>query len=66
MEQIVKYGIGEQDFKSLRERGCVYIDKILYIRKIAEAGGKYYFLARPHRFGKSLYRSICLASLTMK
>ncbi len=57
MEQTVKYGIGEQDFKSLRERGCVYIDKTKYIDIISNAGAKYYFLARPRRFGKSLFLS---------
>ena len=50
-----KYPIGEQDFKSLRERECVYIDKTRYIDIIDRAGSKYYFLARPRRFGKSLF-----------
>lgn len=57
MEQEAKYGIGEQDFKSLRERGCVYIDKTGFIEKIVRSGAKYYFLARPRRFGKSLFLS---------
>lgn len=57
MEQTVKYGIGEQDFKSLRERDCIYIDKTKYIDTIITSGSKYYFLARPRRFGKSLFLS---------
>ncbi len=57
MAQTVKYGIGEQDFKSLRERNCVYVDKTVFIEKIIESGSKYYFLARPRRFGKSLFLS---------
>lgn len=57
MEQDIKYPIGEQDFKNLRERECLYIDKTKYIKKIVESGGKYYFLARPRRFGKSLFLS---------
>ena len=57
MEQTVRYGIGEQDFKLLRERGCIYIDKTKYIDTIITSGSKYYFLARPRRFGKSLFLS---------
>lgn len=57
MAQKVKYGIGEQDFKSLRERNCVYVDKTVFIEKIIDSGSKYYFLARPRRFGKSLFLS---------
>lgn len=51
------YPIGEQDFKFLRETGCIYIDKTSYIKKIISPGSKYYFLARPRRFGKSLFLS---------
>ena len=53
----VKYAIGDQDFRSLRERGCLYVDKTSYIDKIVNSGTKYYFLARPRRFGKSLFLS---------
>lgn len=56
MEIAVKYPIGEQDFRSLREMGYLYVDKTKYIETILE-GGKYYFLARPRRFGKSLFLS---------
>lgn len=56
MGKAVKYAIGEQDFKSLREMNFVYIDKTAFIEKIID-GGKYYFLARPRRFGKSLFLS---------
>lgn len=57
MENKLKYAIGDQDFKSLREGGCVYIDKTSYIDKIINSGMKYCFLARPRRFGKSLFLS---------
>lgn len=57
MEQPIKYAIGEQDFKSLRERNCLYVDKTEYINRIVSSGSKYYFLARPRRFGKSLFLS---------
>ena len=52
----LRYPIGDQDFKSLRDGGFVYVDKTQYIEKILE-GSKYYFLARPRRFGKSLFLS---------
>ena len=51
-----KYGLGKQDFSSLRKRGFVYIDKTEYIIKLLE-GADYYFLSRPRRFGKSLFLS---------
>ena len=48
-----KLPIGIQTFAILREDGCYYVDKTPHIlRLIAE--GKYYFLSRPRRFGKSL------------
>lgn len=52
-----KYPIGEQDFKNVRDGGFVYIDKTSFIETIIKEGGKYYFLARPRRFGKSLFLS---------
>ncbi|MDE5814439.1 MAG: ATP-binding protein [Muribaculaceae bacterium] len=55
-EKVVKYPIGDQDFKSLREGGFIYVDKTQYIDRILN-GSKYYFLARPRRFGKSLFLS---------
>ncbi|MDE6026789.1 MAG: AAA family ATPase [Muribaculaceae bacterium] len=35
----------------------VYVDKTEFIYKIVYSGAKYYFLARPRRFGKSLFLS---------
>ncbi len=55
-EKKVKYAIGDQDFKSIREGGFLYVDKTRYIQTILD-GSKYYFLARPRRFGKSLFLS---------
>ena len=51
------YPIGEQNFKALREMKSVYVDKTEFIYKIVYSGAKYYFLARPRRFGKSLFLS---------
>ena len=53
----IGYPIGEQDFKSLREMKCVYVDKTIYIERILNQRSKYFFLARPRRFGKSLFLS---------
>lgn len=50
------YPIGVQNFESLRNGGYVYVDKTELIYKLA-ATGKYYFLSRPRRFGKSLLLS---------
>lgn len=48
-----KYPIGIQDFRSLREGGYLYVDKTEILHRLTTAG-KYYFLSRPRRFGKSL------------
>ena len=47
------YPIGIQSFSDIRERGFVYVDKTAAIYKMASSG-KFYFLSRPRRFGKSL------------
>lgn len=57
MEANDKYPLGQQDFRTLRQRGLVYIDKTEFVRKIVEDGTQYFFLARPRRFGKSLFLS---------
>jgi hypothetical protein len=56
----MKYPIGIQSFESLRTNGYVYVDKTAYIYKLATEG-KYYFLSRPRRFGKSLIVSTMAA-----
>ena len=50
------YPIGIQNFREIREGGYVYVDKTAYIHELATVG-KYYFLSRPRRFGKSLLLS---------
>lgn len=50
------YPIGIQSFRELRDGGYVYVDKTEYIHELATTG-KYYFLSRPRRFGKSLLLS---------
>lgn len=51
------YAIGEQDFRNLRTDEAVYVDKTAFVYKIARSKVKYFFLARPRRFGKSLFLS---------
>lgn len=51
-----KYAIGESDFESIIEGGFVYVDKTAFIHRLIE-NGKFYFLSRPRRFGKSLLLS---------
>ncbi len=52
----IKYPIGMQSFRKIREDGYVYVDKTEYIHRLV-TDGKYYFLSRPRRFGKSLLLS---------
>ena len=47
------YPIGMQSFEDLRRKGFVYVDKTRQVFNLA-VNGKYYFLSRPRRFGKSL------------
>lgn len=53
MEVFRKYPIGIQTFSNIIEEGYVYVDKTALVYKLANEG-KYYFLSRPRRFGKSL------------
>lgn len=48
-----KYPVGIQSFSDIREGGYFYVDKTALIYKLVQTG-KYYFLSRPRRFGKSL------------
>ncbi len=48
--------IGIQNFESLRMDGYLYVDKTEFIYKLITSG-RYYFLSRPRRFGKSLLMS---------
>ena len=49
----MKLPIGIQDFESLRIDGYTYVDKTEHIYRLITEG-RYYFLSRPRRFGKSL------------
>ena len=52
----MKYPIGIQNFESLRNDGFIYVVKTDRIYRLADEG-RYYFLSRPRRFGKSLLLS---------
>ncbi|MBQ4359117.1 MAG: ATP-binding protein [Proteobacteria bacterium] len=45
--------IGIQTFEDIRDRNAVYVDKTELVYRMVKTG-KYYFLSRPRRFGKSL------------
>ena len=47
------YPVGIQNFEEIRKGGYFYIDKTAKIFQMVNTG-KYYFLSRPRRFGKSL------------
>ena len=47
------YPVGIQNFEDLRSRGYIYVDKTSLLYNLVQTG-KYYFLSRPRRFGKSL------------
>ena len=49
-----KLPIGIQTFREIREEGYYYVDKTAYAWRLVSEG-KYYFLSRPRRFGKSLF-----------
>lgn len=49
----VKLPIGIQSFSQIITEGYAYVDKTPFIASLVKRG-KYYFLSRPRRFGKSL------------
>ncbi len=55
------YPIGMQTFEEIRKKDFLYIDKTEYIYRMTHTNGKYFFLSRPRRFGKSLLVSTFLS-----
>ncbi len=49
----LKLPIGEASFPEIRKQNCYYVDKTPHIQQLTDEG-KYWFLSRPRRFGKSL------------
>ena len=52
--KIARLPLGIQTFAKIREGGFTYVDKTPQALELANAAG-IYFLARPRRFGKSLF-----------
>ena len=48
------YPIGIQTFEEIHRLDNLYIDKTEYVYRMTHTDGKYFFLSRPRRFGKSL------------
>ena len=46
-------GIGESDFRMLRQKQNYYIDKTEFIKNIIDNQSKVVLITRPRRFGKS-------------
>jgi len=57
-----KLPIGLQSIEEIISGGYVYVDKTAFIHKLISEG-KYYFVSRPRRFGKSLFVSTLKAVL---
>ncbi len=57
MKEATEYPIGLQDFKTIRDDNYIYVDKTSYIEQLIKKKTRYCFLARPRRFGKSLFLS---------
>ena len=49
-----KLPIGISTFSEIIKGNAYYVDKSKYVRQLCDSG-KYYFLSRPRRFGKSLF-----------
>ncbi|TWI68180.1 PD-(D/E)XK nuclease superfamily protein [Desulfobotulus alkaliphilus] len=49
-----KLPIGIQSFEAMRSEPHYYVDKTCFVKTLMDSG-KYYFLSRPRRFGKSLF-----------
>ena len=60
MSTIKELPYGISDFTDLRRAGCYYTDKTQYIPKMEKAG-RFLFLIRPRRFGKSIFLSMLAA-----
>jgi hypothetical protein len=53
-----KLSLGTSDFKKLRENGCYYVDKSLFIKEVIDRSAEVLLLPRPRRFGKTLNLSM--------
>lgn len=58
--------IGKQDFASLREKDCFYIDKTSFIKEWWDGEDDTTLITRPRRFGKTLNMSMLECFFSMK
>lgn len=56
MAKTIKYSVGIQTFRKIREGNYLYVDKTAFIEELKN-DSDYVFLSRPRRFGKSLLMS---------
>lgn len=49
-----KLPVDMSTFSRMIQEGYLYVDKTRYIYDLFKGGGRYFFLSRPRRFGKSL------------
>ncbi len=53
MTDLKRFPIGLQDFAQIRRNGYYYVDKTALVYELVQSG-RFFFLSRPRRFGKSL------------
>jgi len=58
MKQFKPIPIGHEDFKTIIENGCYYVDKTLMIKDLLRHQSKVSLFTRPRRFGKTLNMSM--------
>jgi len=58
MERFKPIPIGHEDFKTIIENGCYYVDKTLMIKELIDQQSKVSLFTRPRRFGKTLNMSM--------
>ncbi len=59
-------GIGKQNFASLREKNCFYVDKTTFIKEWWEGEDDTTLITRPRRFGKTLNMSMLECFFSVK
>lgn len=47
--------LGRSTFSRIIEDGCSYVDKTAYIHKLLKSNNRYFFIARPRQFGRTLF-----------
>ena len=58
--------IGIQDFETIIEKECFYVDKTMFIKEWWESNDNTTLITRPRRFGKTLNMSMLEAFFSMK